>query len=251
MLPLWLKNSKHKLGLIPFIRKYFTTPRKHHLSFRQVLNYRPKHFGLFQLAVTHKSADPFSANQPMNNERLEYLGDAILNAVIAEHLYHNYPGRQEGFLTKMRAKIVSRDTLNDIARQMGLNRLMICRLEEQPGSNLLGNALEAVVGAIFLDAGFKKTRRYIIDNLLQPYINLREFECLTFDYKSQLIEWSQKNDIDVTFEDLEQPDGDIAQTVFVSRVKLHDQILGKGRGHSKKEAQQKAAKEAFDLYIQS
>ena len=140
MLPLWLKNSKHKLGLIPFIRKYFTTPRKHHLSFRQVLNYRPKHFGLFQLAVTHKSADPFSANQPMNNERLEYLGDAILNAVIAEHLYHNYPGRQEGFLTKMRAKIVSRDTLNDIARQMGLNRLMICRLEEQPGSNLLGNA---------------------------------------------------------------------------------------------------------------
>jgi len=238
------------LGLVPFLKNFFATQRNQEPTLRQVLNYRPKNNGLFQLALTHKSAAPYPDQQTMNNERLEYLGDAVLNTVVADHLYHLYPNEQEGFLTKMRSKIVSRETLNYLARQMNLQRIIVSRLDEQQGNNVLGNALEAVVGAIFLDAGFKRTQKYIIRQLIQPYIDVRQFECLTFDYKSQLIEWSQKNDMEVVFEDIEQEAENFPQPLFVSEVKLHDEILGRGKGYSKKEAQQMAAKEAFDLYIE-
>ena len=240
------------LGLVPFVKKIFAS-RRNTANFRQVLNYRPKHIGLFQLALTHKSAAPlsFSEQQPMNNERLEYLGDSVLNTVVADHLYHLYPTEREGFLTKMRAKIVSRETLNYVARQMNLEQLIVSRLDEQQGSNVLGNALEAVVGAIFLDAGFKKTKKYILRHIIDPYINISAFECQTFDYKSQLIEWGQKNDMEVVFEDIEQACENFHHPLFISLVKLHDEILGEGKGYSKKEAQQMAAKEAFDLYIES
>jgi len=239
-----------KLSLVLFFKQYFTTQRSHYQSIRQVLNYRPRNLGLFQLAITHKSANRFSKDQPYNNERLEYLGDAVLNTVVADHLYHLYPYDREGFLTKMRSKIVSRETLNAVAKQMGLEKLIVSRLDGQQGNNVPGNALEALIGAIFLDAGFEKTRKYIQRHLIDKYIDVRKFECLTFDYKSQLIEWSQKNDMDVVFEDVEQASGNPHQPVFVSRVKLHDETLGRGTGHSKKEAQQKAAKEAFDVYIE-
>ena len=150
----------------------------------------------------------------------------------------------------MRSKIVSRDTLNAVGKQMGLEQLIVSRLDSQQGSNVLGDALEALIGAIFLDAGFEKTRKYILRHLIDNYIDVRQFECLTFDYKSQLIEWSQKNDMDVVFEDVEQASNNPHQPVFESKVKLHDETLGCGTGHSKKEAQQKAAKEAFDVYIE-
>lgn len=238
-----------KLGLVSFLKRFFPQ-RNRNSTFRQVLKYRPKNFGLFQLALTHKSAAWYSGEKPLNNERLEYLGDAVLNMVVADHLYHLYPDEREGFLTKMRAKVVSRDTLNHIARQMGLDRLIVSRLDEQQGNNVMGNALEAVIGAIFLDAGFEKTRQYIRQQILKPYVNFRKFECSTFDYKSQLIEWSQKNDMEVIFEDIEQQSENLQHPLFVCLVKLHDETLGKGRGYSKKEAQQMAAKEAFDLYIE-
>lgn len=240
----------NKLGLVPFLKSFFTTQRNQDPILRQVLNYRPRNPGLFQLALTHKSAAPLAGQQILNNERLEYLGDSVLNTVVADYLYHLYPNEREGFLTKMRAKIVSRETLNYVARQIKLDRIIVSRLEEQQGNNVLGNALEAVIGAIFLDAGFRKTRQYILRHLIQPHIDVRQFECVTFDYKSQLIEWSQKNDMEVVFEDMEQQTPNFTQPLFVSEVKLHDEILGRGKGHSKKEAQQMAAKEAFDLYIE-
>lgn len=240
----------NKLGLVAFLKQYFTPQPELYRSFRQVLNYRPKNPGLFQLAITHKSANLFGENQALNNERLEYLGDAVLNTVVADTLYHHYPSEREGFLTKMRSKIVSRETLNDVARKMGIDRILVSRLDEQQGANALGDALEALVGAIFLDAGFERAKKYICRRILYPYIDLGKFECLTFDYKSQLIEWSQKNDMEVVFEDVQHPDGNPHQPVFVSKVKLQEEILGKGEGHSKKEAQQRAAREAIDLCIE-
>ena len=238
------------MGLVLFIKQHFTAQRNYYQPFRQVLNYRPRNLGLFQLAITHKSANHFFNNQPFNNERLEYLGDAVLNTVVADHLYHLYPYNREGFLTKMRSKIVSRETLNAVAKEMGLQQLIVSRLDDQQGNNVLGDALEALIGAIFLDAGFEKTRKYILHQLIDKYIDVRKFECLTFDYKSQLIEWGQKNDMNVVFEDVEQASKNPHHPVFVSKVKLHDETLGCGTGHSKKEAQQKAAKEAFDVYIE-
>jgi len=240
----------NKLGLLPVLKTLFTPQRNRDLTLREVLNYRPKNTGLFQLALTHKSAAPLSGQQILNNERLEYLGDSVLNTVVADYLYHLYPNEREGFLTKMRSKIVSRETLNYVALQMNLDSIIVSRLEEQQGYNVLGNTLEAVVGAIFLDAGFHRTKKYILRYLIQPHIDVRKFECQTFDYKSQLIEWSQKNDMEVVFEDIEQEEQNFTQPLFVSEVKLHDEILGRGTGHSKKEAQQMAAKEAFDMYIE-
>src|SRR6056297_1974117 len=132
----------NRLGLVPFLKSFFTTQRNQDPILRQVLNYRPRNPGLFQLALTHKSAAPLAGQQILNNERLEYLGDSVLNTVVADYLYHLYPNEREGFLTKMRAKIVSRETLNYVARQIKLDRIIVSRLEEQQGNNVLGNALE-------------------------------------------------------------------------------------------------------------
>ncbi|MGM0532108.1 MAG: ribonuclease III [Bacteroidota bacterium] len=215
------------------------------------MKYRPKNIGLFKLALTHKSAVyKVNSRDQENNERLEYLGDAVLNAVVADMLYHRYPMKNEGFLTKMRARIVSRETLNRIAEKMGLEEVIECNIDDSLSGNVLGNALEAIIGAIFLDAGFKRTRRYILNNIIRAHIDIKKFEYHTFDYKSQLIEWSQKNRIELVFEDFENPVENANQPVFVSNVKVDDKILGSGKGFSKKEAQQKAAKEAFNHYIE-
>lgn len=214
------------------------------------MKYRPKNIGLFKLALTHKSATyRMEGYESVNNERLEYLGDAVLNTVVADMLYHRYPSKNEGFLTKMRAKIVSRETLNRVAEEMGLDKVIECNIDDSLSGNVLGNALEAIIGAIFLDAGFYTTRAYVLKNIINPYINMKNIEYHTFDYKSQLIEWSQKNRIDLVFEDFENPVDNAGQPVFVSNVKVNDKILGSGKGSSKKEAQQKAAKEAFSFYI--
>ncbi|MFP4619966.1 MAG: ribonuclease III [Bacteroidales bacterium] len=217
----------------------------------KVLKYSPKNIGLFKLALTHKSATyRVNGHDETNNERLEYLGDAVLNAVVADLLYQRYPMKDEGFLTKIRARIVSRDTLNRIAEEMGLGKVIACNMEENLSGNILGNALEATIGAIFLDAGFNKTRTYILRNLIHPYLDLRDFEYHTFDYKSQLIEWSQKHRMELVFEDFENPVEPSGQPTFISNVKVENKILGSGKGTSKKEAQQNAAREAFNHYIE-
>ncbi len=238
-------------NLLSFFRKYSTVHNGFHHSLKKVLKYRPKNLDLFNLALTHKSATSrVNGYEPMNNERLEYLGDAVLNAVVADMLYHRYPMKNEGFLTKMRAKIVSRDTLNRIAEKIGLEEVIESNIDESLSGNVLGNALEAVIGAIFLDAGFNKTRSYIITNIIKPYIDLKDFEYHTFDYKSQLIEWSQKHRLEVVFEDFENPEENGGQPVFISNVKVEDKVLGRGKGASKKEAQQNAAKDAFNHHIE-
>ena len=239
------------LNPLDFLRKYFTTQNGFNHTLKKVLKYRPKNVGLFRLALTHKSATyRVNGHDEMNNERLEYLGDAVLNAVVADMLYHHYPMKKEGFLTKMRSKIVSRETLNWIAGEMGLEEVIECNIDDSLSGNVLGNALEAIIGAIFLDTGFDKTRRYINKHIIRSHINLKDFEYHTFDYKSQLIEWSQKNHIELVFEDFENAGENASQPSFLSNVKVNDKILGCGEGTSKKEAQQKAAKEAFNHYIE-
>lgn len=218
----------------------------------QVLKYRPKKLGLFQLALTHKSASYKIYNQySSNNERLEFLGDSVLNTIVAEWLYQCYPERDEGFLTQMRSKLVSRDNLNRIASEIGLNKLVFNELEQFPCKNVMGNAFEAVIGAIFIDAGYDRTKKHLHKFLFVPYINLNSFEQLIIDYKSKLIEWSQKNEMEVVFEEEEYLQKKSNKPLFHSEVKISDKVLGSGKGNSKKEAQQEAAKQAFDLFVET
>jgi len=207
----------------------------------------PVHMSLYEMAFIHRSASVMlSDGNIINNERLEYLGDAILNAVVADYLFINYPDGDEGFLSKMRSKMVKRKHLNLLALRLGIDKLMT----SQPKLNVLskhlyGNAFEALIGAIYLDKGYIKTGKFI-ERIIRKYVDFEKLLKSDSDYKSQLIEWAQKNKREIVFESHEEHKGENNIPVFVSYVKVLDDELGKGTGNSKKESEQKAAKTALE-----
>lgn len=152
---------------------------------------------LFKLAFFHKSMNNSEANstsiKSYNNERLEYLGDAVLSTIVAEYLYKKYPGKNEGFLTKMRSKIVKRKTLNKIAERMGIDMILTKYSQGKMSYSMLGNAFEAMVGALYIEYGYEKTRNYIISKILMKYLDIHDLENNDDNYKSQLLEWGQKD----------------------------------------------------------
>ncbi|OFX23046.1 MAG: ribonuclease III [Bacteroidetes bacterium GWA2_31_9b] len=212
----------------------------------RLTGFYPRNISIFKIAFTHKSASiQFDNDKYINNERLEYLGDAILAAVIADYLFSYFPFKKEGFLTKIRARIVSREQLNEIAIKMGFQDLVVSQMRINGTKNIYGNAFEALIGAIYIDKGYKKTKKFIINRIIKKHINISELIVTDSDYKSQLIELAQKNKLEILFEDSDaQP---IEQNVpyFNSTITLNNQILGKGTGSSKKEAQQNASREAL------
>jgi ribonuclease III len=182
----------------------------------------------------------------INNERLEYLGDAILGAVVAEFLYNRFPQRGEGFLTQMRSKLVNRAFLSQLINETGLHQFIKSRtIGNTSASNIYGDALEALIGAIYLDKGFDQARYVIIKRFLNGYVDLNKMEELDNNYKSQLIEWGQKNKMDVNFQTEEEPSPNSKFSIFVSTVEIEKEVKGKGYGSSKKESQQNAAREAI------
>jgi ribonuclease III len=206
----------------------------------------PVDAGLYRCALTHKS---FCGESPtsltFNNERLEFLGDAVLSTVIADYLYSKYPGCDEGFLTKMRSKIVCRHNLNNIALKMGFDRLVMLPDNIQVGKHIYGNALEAFIGAIFTDRGFSRCKKFIIRKILEPYFDLSLLECEDNDFKSQIIQWGQKNKKEISFESHEMQEEDGIRPVFAATIHIMDSIAGRGMGYTKKEAQQHAARQAL------
>jgi ribonuclease III len=213
----------------------------------RLTGFTPLDSGLYRCALTHKSISGESASSTsFNNERLEYLGDAILSAVIADYLFSKYPECNEGFLTKMRSKIVSRQNLNNIALKMGFDKLVILPDKAvQVKKHIYGNALEAFIGAIFTDMGFSKAKQFIIGRILIPYFDLDQLECEDSDFKSQIIQWGQKNKKEVSFESYEMFADENTQPVFTATIHIMDSIAGKGMGSTKKEAQQHAARQAL------
>jgi len=208
-----------------------------------ILGFTPSNIKLYEMAFTHKSASILlPKGEVINNERLEYLGDAILDAVVADYLFRNYPKHDEGALTKMRSKMVKRKHLNLLAYHLGIHKLIISHTH--PGNlskYLYGNAFEALIGAIYLDKGYKKTCSFIKD-ILKKNVDLNRLFKSDFDYKSQLIEWAQKNKYEIIFESQEEIKGDNHIPQFVTTIRIMNQMAGKGTGYSKKEAEQKAAK---------
>ncbi len=218
----------------------------------RLLGFLPRKLSLYKLAFIPKSAVQNHNNYPtLNNERLEYLGDAVLDAIVAEALYKRFPGGDEGFMTKLRARIVKRKHLDYLAEKMEIPRMITTKITAgHKSKHLYGNALEALIGAIYLDRGYGVARRFFIRKILKQHINLAQLVKRDSDYKSRVIEWAQKNRIEVVFESIEEHHSYNNSPSFISTIILEGEKKGMGRGDSKKEAEQQAAKKALSI-IQS
>jgi ribonuclease-3 len=221
-----------------------------YLSIYRITGVFPHNLSLYNQAFRHRSSylhsKPFSGIQ--DNERLEFLGDAILSTVIAEMLYKLYPSEQEGFLTRTRAKIVQRETMQRVALALGIDRIMYlsgCVRLTSHNNYVYGNALEALIAAIYLDRGYKACYRFIQKVIVDQHLNLNKLIHEETNFKSALIEWAQKKKMNISFEVESFGYDNNRIPVFRSKVTLDDRPLGIGNGHSKKESQQKAAEEAI------
>jgi len=221
--------------------------REFYDQLKVIFGISPRNLDLYKLAVVHKSASLLiSKGKRVNNERLEYLGDAVLDTIVADYLFSQFPNQKEGFLTKMRSKIVSRTSLNQLAIDMGLDKLIISQPNSQnPQKNIYGNALEAIIGAMFIDRGFHFTSNCVVNSILEKYIDLDNLQATENDYKSRIFEWAQKNKFTLQFQNQENPSTSSYNPHFVATIALNDQLLGEGHGSSKKEAEQNAAMEAL------
>ena len=235
-------NTIGRIVFIPFSRN-----RKLVRKLTPVLGFVPTRIRLYEMAFIHKSASIVLPNgEVINNERLEYLGDAILDAVVADFLFRSFPDKDEGFLTKMRSKMVKRKHLNLLAYRIGLNQLIVSHTNPvNVSKHLYGNAFEALVGAIYLDKGFRKTVHFV-ERIIKRYVDIEKLKQSDSDYKSKLIEWAQKNKVEVIFDSHEEPMGVNKIPQFVSYIRMMNEELGRGAGHSKKDAEQKAAKSALE-----
>lgn len=210
-------------------------------NLKGIVGFKPKKIDLYKIALIHRSASfQNEGGQTINNERLEYLGDAVLDAIIADYLYHMYPLESEGFLTQVRARIVNGEKLSEIASGIGLNHLVISNsIRPQAKKNLYGDAFEALIGAIYLDRGYRFTAKFIVSKVLRKYINIPDLIATDTNYKSQLIEWAQREKKEVRFSTEESESNSKS---FVSFVLIEEERMGKGEGSSKKNAEQEAAR---------
>ncbi|MDR0750120.1 MAG: ribonuclease III [Tannerellaceae bacterium] len=218
-----------------------------YLSLYKLSGFYPDDISLYEQAFLHKSSSIEAGNgRWLNNERLEFLGDAILDAVVADILYKHFKNKREGFLTNTRSKIVQRDNLDRIAINLGLQKLVVYSAKLSSHNNhLYGNALEALIGAIYLDQGYRKCYKFIEDVVIKKNLDIDKLARKEVNFKSSLIEWSQKNKIEITFDLIESFVDNKGNPVFQTCVTLFDHQIGVGIGYSKKESQQNAAKMAI------
>ncbi|MEZ4907321.1 MAG: ribonuclease III [Saprospiraceae bacterium] len=200
----------------------------------------PSNLYLYEMAFHHKSIDDGNGKFQYNNERLEYLGDAVLSMVVGEYLFKKYPFKDEGFLTKMRSKIVKRKTLNDVSQKMGIDRILSDYAIGNVSNSMAGNALEALVGAIYRDTCYKTTKNFIINNVIKAYIDLDELENNDDNYKSQLLEWAQKEGKNVNFV-LNKKDKLNGRDFFKITLTIDDKKVSEYEAFNKKSAEQKAS----------
>jgi ribonuclease III len=224
-------------------RRLSKTNKEFRKRLREILGFNPTDLSLFQVALTHKSASYTLNGEKVNNERLEFLGDSILDAVISDYLYKTYPNEREGFLTEMRSKIVNGEKLKELAVQIKLDQFIIQKNSTPTLSNrIFEDAFEAFIGAIYVDKGYWKVYEFISEKIIQKHIDLVRLENTNLNFKSQLIEWAQKTKSAIEFSSIMEGGSD---QVFVSTVVLNNQTLGSGKGNSKKEAEQNAAHQAL------
>lgn len=211
---------------------------------KNILGFKPGYLPFYVSAITHRSHSDILT---VNNERLEYLGDAFLGSIVGEYLFKKYPTKDEGYLTEMRSKIVSRQSLNDIALRMGLQKIV--RYNEQDRllrrSHIFGNALEALVGAVYLDAGFEQTRKFILKSLIGNYIDIDTLEVTDFNFKNKIYTWAQKLNKQLDFVTLGES-FEAGRKVFKVGLEVDGEMFVTATGYTKKAASQTAAQRALE-----
>lgn len=217
---------------------------KFYKNLKTILGFKPKNLSLYILACTHKSVDFNDAKRYSdNNERLEYLGDAILDAAISDLLYKRFPTADEGFLTQMRTKIVNGKKLTELAKKLKIDNLIIIKSPKSITERIYEDTFEAIIGAIYLDRGFKYVSLFVSQKIMVEHIDLNKLKFEDTNFKSKIIEWSQKHKIDIEFCTEEESED---SKFFISRLKINGQIAGQGNGYSKKSAEQNASKFALE-----
>ena len=231
-------------NLIDRMKLPFRKDKELYLSLRQIIGFYPHDIGYYKLALMHKSMFKRNAKgKPVNNERLEFLGDAILDATVGDIVYRHFPGKREGFLTNTRSKLVQRETLNRLAQEMGINQLILSNGRSSSHNSYMGgNAFEALVGAIYLDRGYNACMEFMRKRILTQMINIDKVAYKEVNFKSKLIEWSQKNRVRIDFRVLSQEKDKTGSPVFNYQVMLETVEGCTGTGFSKKESQQMASK---------
>ena len=213
----------------------------------RMLGFLPRNVSLYKLAFLPKSAlQKNSSGLELNNERLEYLGDAVLDSIVAHYLFKRFPEGDEGLMSKLRARIVKRKTLDYLAVKINIPSMIDPAFTPRSSSkHIYGNALEALIGAIYLDRGYKAARKFFEKKVLNKHIDLLQLVQKDPDFKSRIIEWTQKNRVEIIFESKEEHPSGGKSPSFVSRIFLNGEEKGSGRGGSKKEAEQQAARAAL------
>lgn len=234
-------------NIIERIKLPFRKDKELYSSFHKMLGFYPHNIQYYEQAIHHKSSSIKKEGTWLNNERLEFLGDAILDAIVGDIVFRHFEGKREGFLTNTRSKIVQRETLNKLAVEIGLDKLIISSTRTYAhNSYMYGNAFEALIGAIYLDRGYKYCMRFIRKRIISQLINIDKVAYKEVNFKSKLIEWGQKRQVEVGFELIEQTKEDNCSPVFITQVTIEGIAFCKGKGYSKKESQQLAAKETLN-----
>jgi len=234
-------------NLIQKIRLLTVKQKEPYFLFRSILGFYPHRIEIYEQALRHKSLSLRTKDGLLlNNERLEFLGDAVLNVLVADILFHQFETKNEDFLSKTRSRIVQRNSLNKIAMELGLDKLIVTSTPiELPHHSIYGNALEALIGAIYIDQGYRQCKHFLEKKILERYVDIERIASIDVNFKSTLLEWSQHEKVSLHFDTREIQKNEDSTSKFRASAMLNGVSIGEGEGPSKKEAQQLAAKIAL------
>ena len=239
------------MPILDLYKLHLSSDRDFIKKLNNILGFVPGNTVLYKMAFRHRSVAKVLKNgSRSSNERLEFLGDAILGTVIAELLFKSYPYKEEGFLTEMRSKIVNRANLNQLARKMGFDQLIVFDQKtvnvQTKHHSMLGDAFEALIGAIYLDKGYNFTKEFLLKRIVKPYIDIHTLELTETNFKSKLIEWCQRNGKEITFDMIQNEEGESAK-LFTIQAMIGGESCGIGRDYNKKNAEKLAAEKACEF----
>lgn len=222
---------------------YIINKREFNSRLKTLLGFLPHDLRIYEIAFIHRSASLLLQDgKKVNNERLEYLGDSVLETILSDYLFEKFPEANEGFMTKIRSRIVNGEVLNQLSISMELDKLLVSNVSSnQQTRHLYGDALEALIGAIFLDRGFRKAKKFFIGKVLDKFLDVNAIVATESDYKSLVFEWVQKKKTTLGFSYNEEYDFNLRKSVFTTLLTIDNEVMGKGQGASKKEAEQEAA----------